>query len=200
MAVPPPSTEEERAEAAAVAAATRAARAAIRRRARRAVRAQQRVFRSIRSCDRLFEAAESVERRAVVADALFILATDRATFRARRKVLRAYATRLERLRLRDPVLRAGAEAWIGTVRHPPKWPKGSICRNLRRWRAHGYAKDARPVAPDATTHTFEQLITTNPALAAARSRLRILAAGREVALLFGGELLFAGAGDDAGGG
>lgn len=186
--IPPISTPEERAEAAAVAAATLRAARALDRRERAASQASDRLFRrQKRACGDL---SESMPPRAWrVESALTILDQDRTEVAVIRRELAAFAAELERLALRDPVLRAAAGAWIAAVRRTGRYPAEDSCTLLRRWARTGYARDARPIPPGASKQTLSWEIYDSEALDVAERRMRALGAGQTNALRFGGGLL-----------
>ena len=187
---PPPSTPAERAEAGALAEAVQRAHRALERREGAASRALERSLRAERKCDALIEYAQGRnERLGRVSSALFILFQDKATLSAVRRQLEAFAVELASLSLSDPVLRAGAEAWIAAIRRERAWPRKSLCTLLRRWRRADWAPHARPVDPAAVGRiSFTSEILDSEALDAAERRMRALAAGRRNAERFGGGL------------
>lgn len=196
IGIPPPSTPEQRAEAAALAGAVGRATKALAKRERAADQAVQRQFRAIkRRCGRLWNESGdgSWRRRGEVANLLYILHQHKVEFAAVRNELRAFADDLERLAVTDPVLRAGADTWIEAIRRPGRWPKERFCDTLRRWKAANWSRAARPIEPkDAEARLFANDIVTSKSLQAAEARMRALAAGRQPAQLFGGDLLEAG--------
>ncbi|MDA0172153.1 hypothetical protein OJ998_23825 [Solirubrobacter taibaiensis] len=184
--VPPPSTPAQRVEARAVAASFARTARALDAAERPVNRSMDRYQQGLRQCrDQLQGTADG----RVVAS-LIGLAFDGALYAPVKPQLDALAGELERLALADPVLRAGADAWIAAVRRPRPWPDPDLCTVMQRWSETGFDLAQAPVPPDAGDR-LELLteIATTPAIADAAARLRALGAGRVAEASFAGDLL-----------
>ncbi len=93
-----------------------------------------------------------------------------------------FAVDLESIEPGDPVLRAGAEAWIEHLRWPRQHFRPDLCTALVRWREEGFAPSRRPVDPDVPILLDD--LRGDPRLAAAASRMRALGVDRHAAELF----------------
>ncbi len=193
---PPPSTPAQRLEARRLAEVVHAARRATRRRGRAtwddAVAAYER---QLGRCSHHRDAIDDGIDDSEVPDsaqetvwwAVVHLSFDKEFMRVQGPAFRMFANRLEALQLRDPVLRAGADAWIAAIRRQRMWPQPSFCAVLDRWAESNYDLAQRPVDPEAPEGMgAEQEIGANRAVDAAAKRLRALGGGPSAEEDFGG--------------
>lgn len=183
---PPRSTRRQRAEARAVAGAVRALSRDIKRAVQRTIKATNVQQRDVDRCQDLV-AIDDPPRREAVVERVVDASLDAATYGVDAAQFGAFADRLEAAKLTDPVLAAGAAAWIRAIRAPRYAPQPGLCAVLEAWEDTGFAPDKEPVDP-ATTGLDED-VEADADIRAAVKRLRDLGVRREAQELFGGDLL-----------
>ena len=187
---PPPSTPEQRAEALAVRDAVERATRAIAPTDDAVAESMRRYEDNISGCQKDLSRFEDRSARGRTVSVLIGLAFDGAMIAPVLPQLEAFARELEALTLTDPVLRAGADAWIAAVRRPRPWPSPDLCTVMRRWKQTGF--DLARAPADRRWGDGAELgeeVTTQPAIRAASTHLRGLGAGRSAEERFRGELV-----------
>ena len=188
---PPPTTPGQRADVDAVVPVVRRAATSIFPSRRAAVRrSMARYERQLRRCDKDLSRFEDGSERDRVIGVLRGLAFDAASLKPVLPQLRRFANGLEQAAVIDPVLRAGADAWIAAIRRQRPWPEPDLCSVVARWKATGFDLAQAPV--DHRTRDPLELrdeIELSAAIRDGARRLRALGAGRKVQLFFGGDLV-----------
>jgi hypothetical protein len=188
---PPPSTPAQRLEARRLATVVRLAKRDVLRRRRAMQRRHAAHERELGRCREHLSRFPDDSPEDRVVWAVLDLARDEAFLRGYGPALPRFAARLERLRLRDRVLRAGADAWIAAIRRRDRpYPRPSLCAVLDAWAATGYDMARRPVDPEAArAQQLLEEVGDSDAIAEAAARLRALGAGRNAEEDFAFDLL-----------
>lgn len=177
---PPPSTPAQRAEARAVARLVADTHRALLARRRAVNRSMARYDRGLDPCQDEFERFPHDTPQDDVIGALIGLWYDESVRRGLLPGLLAYADRLEALDLRDPELRAGADAMVAALRRDDRpYPRPDLCTVIRQWAETGYDMARAPVDARAAETSGELVgeIASSAAIETAGDRLRELGAG-----------------------
>jgi hypothetical protein len=185
LAVPPPSTPEQRRQATAVARAVRGLARAVDRRRPTTNRAAHGYERQIDRCQAILRAKHGRRVDAII-DRVVDAASDAATYGVDHEAFVAYGRHLRAARVTDRILAAGVAAWLRVIERPRYVPRPSLCAVLRRWRAQDFRASAapRPGGPG-----LDEEVRGSRAIRVAAVRLRALGIRPQTQSLFAGDVL-----------